>query len=161
MANSINIDTQKYVRPSEAEIKANLTDEQYLQYFSPAYTNERDIFKKDDLIQLARKFEISEVKASLTKQDIKQILVQYLVDKDILEESALISISKNLHQTDVKLNELELKRLELQNKKEEKERRLQYDREREEKERKPERLRKLNSVMWVMMRHGAIKRRVG
>ena len=29
MANSINIDTQKYVRPSEAEIKANLTDEQY------------------------------------------------------------------------------------------------------------------------------------
>ena len=29
MANSINIDTQKHVRPSEAEIKANLTDEQY------------------------------------------------------------------------------------------------------------------------------------
>ena len=29
MANSINIDTQKYVRPSEAEIKSNLTDEQY------------------------------------------------------------------------------------------------------------------------------------
>jgi methionine-R-sulfoxide reductase len=29
MTNSINIDTQKYVRPSEAEIKANLTDEQY------------------------------------------------------------------------------------------------------------------------------------
>lgn len=29
MANSINIDTQKYVRPSEAEIKANLTDAQY------------------------------------------------------------------------------------------------------------------------------------
>ena len=29
MANSINIDTQKYVRPSEAEIKANLNDEQY------------------------------------------------------------------------------------------------------------------------------------
>lgn len=29
MANSINIDTQKYVRPSEAEIKANLSDEQY------------------------------------------------------------------------------------------------------------------------------------
>ncbi|BFN00390.1 hypothetical protein MOXK02_19480 [Moraxella sp. K02] len=29
MANSINIDIQKYVRPSEAEIKANLTDEQY------------------------------------------------------------------------------------------------------------------------------------
>ena len=29
MANSTNIDTQKYVRPSEAEIKANLNDEQY------------------------------------------------------------------------------------------------------------------------------------
>lgn len=29
MANSINIDTQKYVRPPEAEIKANLNDEQY------------------------------------------------------------------------------------------------------------------------------------
>ena len=29
MANSINSDTQKYVRPSEAEIKANLNDEQY------------------------------------------------------------------------------------------------------------------------------------
>lgn len=29
MANSIHIDTQKYVRPSEAEIKANLSDEQY------------------------------------------------------------------------------------------------------------------------------------
>ena len=29
MANSINIDAQKYVRPSEAEIKANLNDEQY------------------------------------------------------------------------------------------------------------------------------------
>ena len=29
MANSINIDTQKYVRPSESEIKANLNDEQY------------------------------------------------------------------------------------------------------------------------------------
>lgn len=27
----------------------NLTDEQYLQYFSPAYTNERDIFKKDEM----------------------------------------------------------------------------------------------------------------
>ena len=64
-----------------------------------------DFFKKDELLQLARKFDLSEVKASLTKQDIKKILVQYMVEKDILEQSALNLVSQSASDSDIKIKE--------------------------------------------------------
>lgn len=52
----------------------NLTDEQYLEYFSPAYTNERDIFKKDEM----KENELDRIKSTINKmKEIDGIPMMY------------------------------------------------------------------------------------
>ena len=60
-----------------------------------------NLFKKDELVQLTRKYELSEVKVSLNKQDTRKILVQYLVEKSVFDQSALISVSKYVSDSDI------------------------------------------------------------
>ncbi|XP_053403243.1 golgin subfamily A member 6-like protein 22 [Mercenaria mercenaria] len=103
--------------------------------------------KKSDLLLLAKHYNISEVKSSMLKQEIKNILVQYFIDEDIFYSCAESLIVET--QSDLKLRELQLK-LELQEREMEREesmKKLEMEREREEREReKEERMKKLEMV---------------
>ena len=89
------------------------------------------------MIQLARIYDISETKASLTKQDAPNIFVNYLVEKNVLDKSALILIRKSV--TDVQLREyklkykMEFKLRQLELEKEEKSMQMQLDSEERQK----------------------------
>ena len=123
--------------------------------------------KKPDLLNLAKHYELKEVKSSLRKHEIKNILVQYIVDEDIFDEKALslivdvpsVSSSRDLELLKLQQREKELeierereerkfqeKQLEIeiereraQREIEEKERERQFQREKEERERERER----------------------
>ena len=45
--------------------------------------------KKTDLLNLAKHYKLSEIKSSMGKHEIKNILVQYFVDEEIFNENAL------------------------------------------------------------------------
>ena len=45
--------------------------------------------KKTDLLNLAKHYKLSEIKSSMRKHEIKNILVQYFVDEEIFNENAL------------------------------------------------------------------------
>ena len=45
--------------------------------------------KKTDLLNLAKHYKLSEIKSSMHKHGIKNILVQYFVDEEIFNENAL------------------------------------------------------------------------
>ena len=45
--------------------------------------------KKIDLLNLAKYYKFSEIKSSMRKHEIKNILVQYFVDEEIFNENAL------------------------------------------------------------------------
>ena len=94
-----------------------------------------DIGKKTDLLGLAKHYKLSEIKSSMRKHEIKNILVQYFVDEEIFNENALslivdvqsVSSSKELE------FKLQIRQLEIQER--EKERERERKREREERER--------------------------
>ncbi len=65
-----------------------------------------DSLKKDELLELARKYDLSEAKSSLTKREIKNILIQYLVGKSVFDKSVLASVSKSITNADVKAMEI-------------------------------------------------------
>ena len=44
---------------------------------------------KTDLINLAKHYKLSEIKSSMRKHEIRNILVQYFVDEEIFNENAL------------------------------------------------------------------------
>ena len=103
-----------------------------------------NLAKKSDLLDIASHYSIPDVKTSMLKREIKNVIIQFLVDEEFFEPSAtsLIMVS----QTDIQLKELELKkhleleklRLEFEEKrradKEEREEKLARDKaEREEK----------------------------
>ena len=61
-----------------------------LQAFITAPSQELlDLAKKSDLLDIAAHYELTTVNKSMLKQEIKNILVQFLVDKEILDSSAL------------------------------------------------------------------------
>ena len=64
--------------------------------------------KKSDLLDIASHYSIPDVKTSMLKREIKNVIIQFLVDEEFFEPSAtsLIMVS----QTDIQLKELELKR---------------------------------------------------
>ena len=99
-----------------------------LQAFITAPSQELlDLAKKSDLLDIAAHYELTTVNKSMLKQEIKNILVQFLVDKEILDSSALSLVL--VTQTGLHIRELEIqKQIELEKLKLEQERQMQKER---------------------------------
>ena len=118
-----------------------------LQAFITAPSQELlDLAKKSDLLDIAAHYELTTVNKSMLKQEIKNILVQFLVDKEILDSSALSLVL--VTQTSLQMRELEIQkqieleklRLEQEKLRMEMEERVQKERmEMEEREKEKER----------------------
>ena len=102
--------------------------------------------KKTDLLNFAKHYKLSEIKSSMRKHEIKNILVQYFVNKEIFNENALsltvdvqsVSSSKEL-ELKFQIRQLEIQEREKEREWEEREgKRKGKRREREERERERE-----------------------
>ena len=83
--------------------------------------------KKSDLLDIAAHYELTSVSKSMLKREIKNILVQFLVDKEILDSSALSLVL--VTQTGLQMQELEIrKQIELEKLRLEQERQMQKER---------------------------------
>ena len=67
-----------------------------------------NLAKKTDLLNIADHYALTSVKPSMLKHEIKNILIKFLVDEEILDPSALSFIL--VTQTDLQLRELEVQR---------------------------------------------------
>ena len=67
-----------------------------------------NLAKKTDLLIIADHYALTSVKPSMLKHEIKNILIKFLVDEEILDPSALSSVL--ITQTDLQLQELEIQR---------------------------------------------------
>ena len=67
-----------------------------------------DLAKKSDLLDIADHYGLPNVKKTMLKHEIKNILIQFFVDEEIFGSSATSQIM--VTQTDLKLRELEIKR---------------------------------------------------
>ena len=67
-----------------------------------------NLAKKTDLLNIADHYTLTSAKPSMLKHEIKNILIKFLVDEEILDPSALSSIL--VTQTDLQLRELEVQR---------------------------------------------------
>ena len=67
-----------------------------------------DKAKKSDLLDIADHYGLSNIKTSMLKHEIKNILIQFFVDEEIFDSSATFQIL--VTQTDLQLRELEIKR---------------------------------------------------
>ena len=86
-----------------------------------------DLAKKSDLLDIADHYGLPNIKKTMLKHEIKNILIQFFVDEEIFDSSATSQIL--VTQTDLQLRELEIKRQKIEIKK------LRLDREREKEER--------------------------
>ena len=107
-----------------------------LQAFIAAPSQELlNLAKKSDLLEIAAHYELTTVNKSMLKQEIKNSLVQFLVDTEILDSSALSLVL--VTQTGLQMRELEIQRqiefeklrLEQEKFKIEQERQMQIERE--------------------------------
>ena len=64
--------------------------------------------KKTDLLNIAEHYALTSVKHSMLKYEINNILIKFLVDEEILDESTSSSVL--VTQTDLQLRELEIQR---------------------------------------------------
>ena len=85
-----------------------------LQAFIAAPSQELlNLAKKSDLLDIAAHYELTSVNKSMVKQEIKNILVQFLIDQEILDSSALSLVI--VTQTGLQMRELEIqKQIELE-----------------------------------------------
>ena len=60
-----------------------------------------NLAKKTDLLNIADHYALTSVKPSMLKHEIKNILIRFLVDEEILDPSALSSVL--IAQTDLQL----------------------------------------------------------
>ena len=90
--------------------------------------------KKTDLLNLAKYYKLSEIKSSMSKHEIKNILVQYFVDEEIFNENALSLIVDVQSVSSSKELELKFQIRQLEIQEREKEREREREREREERE---------------------------
>ena len=67
-----------------------------------------NLAKKTDLLNIADHYALTSVKPSMLKHEIKNILIKFLVDEEILDPSALSPVL--ITQTDLQLRELEIQR---------------------------------------------------
>ena len=98
--------------------------------------------RKTDLLNLAKHYKLYEIKSSMHKHEIKNILVQCFVDEEIFNESALSLIVDVQSVSSSKELELkfQIRQLEIQEREKEREReREREEREEREKERERER----------------------
>ena len=80
-----------------------------LQAFIAASSQELlNLAKKSDLLDIATHYELTTINKSMLKQEIKNILVQFLVDKEILDYSALSLVL--VTQTGLQMRELKIQR---------------------------------------------------
>ena len=94
-----------------------------------------NLTKMSDLLDIAAHYELTTVNKSMFKQEIKNILVQFLVDMEIFDSSALSLVL--ITQTGLQMRELEIQRqiefeklrLEQEKFKIEQERQMQIERE--------------------------------
>ena len=114
-----------------------------LQAFIAAPSQELlNVAKKSDLLDIAAHYELTTVNKFMLKQEIKNILVQFLVDKEILDSSSLSLVL--VTQTGLQMRELEIQRqieleklrleqeklrMEMEEREKEKERQMQIERE--------------------------------
>ena len=97
--------------------------------------------KKTDLLNLAKHYKLSEIKYSMRKHEIKNILVHYFVDEEIFNENALslivdiqsVSSSKEL-ELKFQIRQLEIQEREKEREWKEREKEREREREREERE---------------------------
>ena len=79
-----------------------------LQAFIAAPSQELlNLAKKSDLLDIAAHYELTTVNKSMLKHEIKNILVQFLVDKEILDSSALSLVL--VTQTGLQMRQLEIR----------------------------------------------------
>ena len=99
--------------------------------------------KKTDLLNLAKHYKLSEIKSSMRKYEIMNILVQYFVDEEIFNENALSLIVDVQSVSSSKEPELkfQIRQLEIQEREEEREweRERERGKEKRQKERERER----------------------
>ena len=67
-----------------------------------------DLAKKSGLLNIAEHYGLPNVKKTMLKHEIKNILIQFFVDEEIFDSSATSQIL--VTQTDLQLRELEIKR---------------------------------------------------
>ena len=80
-----------------------------LQVFIAAPSQELlNLAKKSDLLDIAAHYELTSVNKSMLKQEIKNILVQFLVDQEILDSYALSFVI--VTQTGLQMRELEIQK---------------------------------------------------
>ena len=90
-----------------------------------------DLAKKSDLLDIADHYGLPNVKKTMLKHEIKNILIQFFVDEEIFDSSATSQIL--VTQTDLQLRELEIKRqVEMEKLRLEHEERLRRDKEERE-----------------------------
>ena len=90
-----------------------------------------DLAKKSDLLDIADHYGLPNVKKTMLKHEIKNILIQFFVDEDIFDSSATSQIL--VTQTDLQLRELEIKRqVEIEKIRLEHEERLRREKEEQE-----------------------------
>ena len=98
--------------------------------------------KKTDLLNLAKHYKLSEIKSSMRKHEINNILVQYFVDEEIFNENALslmVDVQSVSSSKELELN-FQIRQLEIQEREKEREREREREREkREEREKERER----------------------
>ena len=86
---------------------------------------------KQDLLQLAKHYNLSEVKISLKKQHISNILVEYLIQQEIFDDIASVLIQGEDDNNDVKIAaikyQFELQKLRLQREKEQREKEIELE----------------------------------
>ena len=69
-----------------------------------------DLAKMSDPLDIADHYGLSNVKKTMLKHEIKNILIQFFVDEEIFDSSATSQILVTPTQTDLQLRELEIKR---------------------------------------------------
>ena len=67
-----------------------------------------DLAKKSDLLDIADHYGLPNIRKTMLKHEIKNILIQFFVDEEIFDSSATSQIL--VTQTDLQLRELEIKR---------------------------------------------------
>ena len=66
-----------------------------------------DLAKKSDLSDIIDYYGLPNIKKNMLKHEIKNILIQFFVDKEIFDSSATSQVL--VYQTDLQLRELEIK----------------------------------------------------